>query len=573
MDHILNNDLQKYKTQIDQIVKELHDLTIDISHSELEKVVSDLRNRINEPFMFVIVGEVKVGKSSFVNALLGSGKEICKVSPAPMTDTIQQIIYGEKEETIMVSPFLKKITQPVEILKEIAIVDTPGTNTIVDQHQEITERFIPASDLIVFVFESKNPYRQSAWDFFNFIHDDWRKKIIFVLQQKDLMPEEDLQVNIKGVHDYAVKKGIVNPNIFAVSAKLELENNHEASGYLPLRDFIKENITGGKAPGLKLQNNIATSKNINERISSGVNDRKKQWESDVVFRKDITQTLDEQSVKSSTQVDQLVENLLSAYDRITYKKQTELSNGLSFFSLLRRQISSIFSKKENPQKWLNDLADSFDQELNSELKNKLNDGVVDIADSIQQMGKMIDLKIQNSQTILKNNHDIFSDIAERRSNVLIDLQKTFSSFMSKSENFTDQELFGDKENLVPNLAAGSGIAAVGIILSTFLSGMVADVTGGILTTVGLLFAGVSMGKKKRQVLGSFKEAIASGRLRLDNEVTEKLKTYIANIKGKIDANFHGFDELIETEEKQIEVLEQKHQSIETRLDELEKQVS
>lgn len=572
MDHIINDNLQKYKIQIDQIVRELHDLTIDISHTELEKVVSDLRNRINEPFMFVIVGEVKVGKSSFVNALLGSDKEICKVSPAPMTDTIQQIIYGEKEEIIMVSPFLKKITQPVEILKEIAIVDTPGTNTIIDLHQEITERFIPASDLIVFVFEARNPYRQSAWTFFNFIHEDWRKKIIFVLQQKDLLTEEDLKVNIQGVHDYAVKKGIPDPITFAVSAKLELENSHEASGYLPLRAYIKENITGGKAPGLKLQNNITTSKNINERISSGVNDRKKQWESDIVFRNIITQTLDEQSVKSSAQVDQLVGNLLSTYDRITFKKQTELSIGLSFVSLLRRQIRSVFIKKENPQKWLDDLANSFDQELNSELKSKLNDGVVEIANSIQQMGKMIDLKIQNSQTILKNNHDIFSDIAERRSNVLIDLQKTFANFMSKSENFIDQELFGDKENLVPNLATGSGIAAVGIILSTFLSGMVADVTGGILTAVGLLFAGVSMGKKKRQIIGSFKEAIAGGRLRLDREVNEKLKTYISNIKGKIDANFHEFDKLIEMEEMQIKLLEQKHQSVEKRLEKLEKMI-
>jgi len=254
MDHIINNNLQVYRTQIDQIVKELHDLTIDIHHDELEKVVSDLRNRINEPFMFVIVGEVKVGKSSFVNALLSSDKEICKVSPAPMTDTIQQIIYGENEETIVVNPFLKKIMQPVEILKEIAIVDTPGTNTIVDQHQEITERFIPASDLIVFVFESKNPYRQSAWEFFDYIHEDWRKKIIFVLQQKDLMPIDDLNVNIKGVKDYAIKKGINDPNIFAVSAKLELEHKYEESGYLPLRAFIKDNITGGKAPVLNLRN-------------------------------------------------------------------------------------------------------------------------------------------------------------------------------------------------------------------------------------------------------------------------------------------------------------------------------
>ena len=569
MENILNQNFKNHRNQITQIVKELHDLTIDIHHDELEKVVSDLRNRINEPFMFVIVGEVKVGKSSFVNALLSADKEICKVSPAPMTDTIQQIIYGEKEETIIVNPFLKKIFQPIEILKEIAIVDTPGTNTIVDQHQEITERFIPASDLIVFVFESKNPYRQSAWDFFNFIHEDWRKKIIFILQQKDLMPLEDLQVNIQGVRDFAIKKGITEPNIFAVSAKMELEHQYEESGYLPLRNYIKENITGGKAPILKLQNNIATSKNINERIYKGVADRRNQWEADVVFRKDIRETLDSQSVKSSVQVDQLVENLLSTYDRITFKKQTELSQGLSFFSLLRRQFTSMFSKKQNSQKWLDDLATSFDQELNSELKNKLQDGVVDIADSIQQMGKMIDLKIQSSHTILKNNHEIFSDIAERRSNVLSDLQKEFSKFMSKSENFTDQELFGGSENLVPNLATGSGIAAVGIILSTVLSGMVADVTGGILTTVGLLFAGVSVGKKKRQVLGSFKETIAKGRLQLENEVTEKLKTYIDNIKNKIDSNFHNFDKLIETEEEQVQVLENKHQSIEKRLEELE----
>ncbi|MEM8910031.1 MAG: dynamin family protein, partial [Bacteroidota bacterium] len=129
MNNLLSQDLQNYRTQMDQIVKELHELTIRIQHQELEKTVSDLRNRINEPFMFVIVGEVKAGKSSFINALLEAEKEICKVAPSPMTDTIQQIVYGEEEATVEVNPYLKKIFQPVEILKEIAIVDTPGTNT------------------------------------------------------------------------------------------------------------------------------------------------------------------------------------------------------------------------------------------------------------------------------------------------------------------------------------------------------------------------------------------------------------------------------------------------------------
>ncbi|MBL0100328.1 MAG: dynamin family protein [Saprospiraceae bacterium] len=87
--------------------------------------------------------------------MLDTDKEICKVAPMPMTDTIQQILFGEEERIETINPYLKKIYQPVEILREIAIVDTPGTNTIVQHHQEITEKFIPYSDLIVFCFEAK----------------------------------------------------------------------------------------------------------------------------------------------------------------------------------------------------------------------------------------------------------------------------------------------------------------------------------------------------------------------------------------------------------------------------------
>lgn len=207
MNQIINQEVYAFRSRLEELAKEIHHLTIIVNHDELAETVSSLRNRINEPYMFVIVGEVKAGKSSFINALLDTGKEITKVAPQPMTDTIQQIVYGEQEEVIVINPFLKKITQPIDILKEVAIVDTPGTNTIIEKHQQITEEFIPSSDLIVFVFESKNPYRQSAWDFLEYIKDDWKKKVIFVLQQKDLMDAADLRVNIDGVVNQAEKKG------------------------------------------------------------------------------------------------------------------------------------------------------------------------------------------------------------------------------------------------------------------------------------------------------------------------------------------------------------------------------
>ena len=572
MSDILNKNLQTFRSQINQIVKELHDLCIEINHEDLANTVSELRNRINEPFMFVIVGEVKAGKSSFINALLNTGKEICKVAPSPMTDTIQQVIYGEKEEEIQINEFLKKITNPEEILKEIAIVDTPGTNTIIEHHQEITERFIPAADLIVFVFEAKNPYRQSAWDFFDYIKDDWRKKILFVLQQKDLMEPDDLIINENGVRDYAIKKGIAEPLVFSVSAKMELEGNHAGSGFELISKYIRDNITGGKAPVLKLRNNIETSRNINQKIQSGVEDRQKQLESDIEFRADIRETLDYQENKSKKQVGILVENLLAAYDKITFKTEKELAGGLSFFSLIRRSIASIFNKNASAKEWLDGVAEDLETNLNEELKNRLNDGVMDIADSIQQMAKLIDLKIKNSSTILKNNHEIFSNIAERRSNVVKDLQEAFARFMSKSENFTDESLFPDKSSLASNITTGSGVAAIGVILMTVTKGVVFDITGGILTAVGLFFAGVAVGLNRRKIIKGFQAEISKGRVKMDEEVTEKLNTYIQHIKGKIDANFNDFDALLEKEAAQIQNLNEKQQSIIERLAAIEKEI-
>lgn len=572
MTSFISKNLQAYRARVDEIVKDLHELTIRTGNDELSQTVSDLRNRIHEPFMFVIVGEVKAGKSSFINALLATGKEITKVAPQPMTDIILQILYGEQEAEIEVNPYLKKLLLPVEILKEIAIVDTPGTNTIIEHHQEITERFIPASDLIVFVFEAKNPYRQSAWDFFNFINEDWHKKIIFVLQQKDLLNTEDLNINIKGVTEYAEKKGLKNPNVFAVSAKIEQEGKHEESGFLPLRNYIQQNITGGKAPILKLQNNITLSQNISGRIRKALETRQAQFKADTEFRDDIRQTLDNQESKSYKQVDILVENLVAAYERITREKEAELSAGLGFFSLLRRSFTSIFSKKTSIKEWLDQLALDMERSLNSELRNKLDEGVSDLADSIQQMAKLIELKIKSNQTILNSDHDIFSDIAERRGRVIMELQEAFAKFMNRSENFADSELFPDKRSVSPNIATGSGLAVIGLILAAVTQGMVFDVTGGVLTTIGVLFAGVSSSIKRRQILAGFRKEIEKGKSKLEQEVSDKLKSYILHLKNRIDSNFNGFDNMLEREAEQIKWLEERHQSLAERLNQLEKEL-
>ncbi len=553
-----------YKEGLQASVDKLYQLTSQIDHKNLNSTLIDLRDRIHDPFMFVIVGEVKAGKSSFINALLNTKQDICKVAPSPMTDTIQQIVYGETHTEEWINEYIKRITFPEEKLRDIAIVDTPGTNTIIDHHQEITERFIPASDLIIFVFESKNPYRQSAWEFFDFIKEEWHKKIIFILQQKDLMEPDDLITNIAGVREYAEKKGMTDIHVFDVSAKMEQEGKREESGYLPVREYIDANITGGRAPILKLININDTSYNINEKIYDGLLIRRMQYEADVTFRDEIRNTLTNQQEKTERQINILVENLVATYNKITGQKQEELRNGISFFTMIKRSFSSMFGFEKSPKEYLENLVKDLELQLNTSLKDKLNDGVVDIAESIQYMGKLVDVKIKDSQTILKDNHEIFSNIAEKRANVLIDLQKAFSNFLKRAENFYQEELLKEDSRLAPSLVAGGGIAIAGA-LTTVLQGAVFDITGGILTTIGLVFAGVTVGIKRKKILKNFDDEIDKGRSKLEQEVPEKLKSYTGRIRQRIEDNFFEFDKHLNEEKEAIESLERSYEEIKMEL--------
>ncbi|MBL7804765.1 MAG: dynamin family protein [Saprospiraceae bacterium] len=567
---ILNQRTQALRAQVEDAVKDLQTLTQEIGHAELAAMVGELRLRMTEPYMFVVVGEVKAGKSSFINALLDAGREICPVAPQPMTDTIQQILYGEQEEVIVVNPYLKKVIMPVDILRDIAIVDTPGTNSIVEKHQEITERFIPASDLVIFVFEAKNPYRQSAWDFFDFIHQDWHKKIVFVLQQKDLMTPEDLAVNERGLFDFAQKKGLQQPTIFTTSAKAELSGHFDQSGFSNIRDYIRTHVTGGRGAALKLQNNILTSRQILHRIREGLDTRTAQYQADISFREDIHQTLDNQEKKSNHQSEILIENILNGYDRITKNIGQELGHGLSFPALLKRSVLGIFSKQASIKEWLDEMAKKLETHLNAELRAKLSDGVVDLADSVQQMAKMIDLKIRNSSTVVKSDSYIFEDIADKRAAVMRELQEAFARFMSRSENFTDERLFPENTSVSPNIAAGSGAVIIGLILAAATKATVFDITGGILSTIGLLFAGITAGVQRRKIMNGYQEEIARGRERMSEALDSKLKGYVRTIKGRIAANFTELEALLANEEEQIRHFEAHYAQLRTRFDELEK---
>ena len=65
------------RDHLEGFLKDLQGYIHDLGSASLLSIVSELRSGLNEPFLFVVVGEVKSGKSSFINALLG--EDICPV--------------------------------------------------------------------------------------------------------------------------------------------------------------------------------------------------------------------------------------------------------------------------------------------------------------------------------------------------------------------------------------------------------------------------------------------------------------------------------------------------------------
>jgi len=555
---IIDRSLVEIQSKVDKVFLNLHQLTSDIGNQSLSETVVELREKLGEPFLFVIAGEVKAGKSSFINALLDTGKEICKVAPDPCTDIIQQIVYGEEESYETINEYLKKIYLPVEILEKISIVDTPGTNTIIDHHQEITERFIPHSDLIVFVFEAKNPYRQSAWEFFDYISTEWRKKVIFILQQKDLMKPTDLATNIEGVRNQAIEKGIEDPQVFAVSAIQELEDLKDISGFDVLREYIVKNITGVNAYKLKMQSNVSTAEQVMTNINEGVDVRKEQLKADLDFRSEVRDSMEQQETRSYERVDKMVVNLIQDYDRITGNVRGEFVEGLNFFSLAGRSFTSMFSSdKKNVKDWLSELTNRLEDELQTNFQSKLEDGMTDISDSIKTMVKMVDLKMKSSKTILEPNHEIFGEIADKRQHAIKEIQKNYSLFVSNTENFIDDEIFPSAKSYAPDVAAGGGLAVIGTILALSSQTLAVDITGGVIAGIGFIFAGMTLFFRKRKVIKAFDEEIAKGRKNLERVLDDQIKAYTTKIKERLDQNFDPFDIHVKQEEKSLADLDSK----------------
>lgn len=176
-----------------------------------------MASQINEPLYLIVAGEYNSGKSSLINALCG--ERILPDGPTPSTHKITLLSYGEATTSEEIDDHQCKITYPLEALKDITIVDTPGTNSIIAEHQKITEGFIHRAELVLFITSADHPFTESERVFLQLLKGKWGRKLLFVLNKIDLKEEEEVNEIISFIEKNFYRLFGFEPKIISVSTK------------------------------------------------------------------------------------------------------------------------------------------------------------------------------------------------------------------------------------------------------------------------------------------------------------------------------------------------------------------
>lgn len=260
-----------------------------------QEILAQSIEQLEEIFLLVVVGEFNAGKSAFINALLG--KKLLKEGVTPTTTQINVLHYGESDDYQASDINLHVLTLPAPLLREISIVDTPGTNAVIREHEQITSEFIPRSDLVLFITSADRPFTESENAFLHQIRD-WGKKVVFVINKIDILQsDEEIQQVIQYVSDNARQLLGVQPEVFPVSSRLALRaKNGETdlwsiSRFESLEKYIHDTLDERSRIQLKLQNPLGVGQHLVNRYLELTSSRLELLKEDFSMLEDVDSQL------------------------------------------------------------------------------------------------------------------------------------------------------------------------------------------------------------------------------------------------------------------------------------------
>ncbi len=503
-------------------------------------------------FLLVIAGEFNSGKSSFINALLG--ERVLPEGVTPTTDRINLLHHGPEVTERPIEAFLLERTHPAELLRELSVVDTPGTNAVIRRHEELTRDFIPRADLVLFVTSADRPFSESEREFLERIRE-WGKKIVFIVNKIDILAGPAEQAEVIGyVRDNAAALLGETPEVFAVSARRAVQARTqgatelwEQSGFDAVEEYLLRTLDQEERIRLKLLNPLNVGLRLSQRYKEAAFERLKLLSQDL----EALQSIDAQLALFHQEMLRDFEPRLSRLELLLNEME---GRGQRFFEETVRlsRIRSLLDSEGIKRAFEREVVGDTPQQLEAEV------------------GRLIDWIVERN---LKVWQDVSQFVDRRRlslhqEGMLGEVPTTFNynrQALLDSVGRVSREVIGgyDREREARAIAdevqgafattalAEAGAIGLGTLVATVVTGAAADLTGILLAAALAVGGFYVIPRKRRQAQAEFRRRVEQLRSRLREGLTRQVHQEVTQSTDRINEAIAPYRRFVHSQQQRL----------------------
>ncbi len=529
----------------------LNDLRVDLaaynaSKDDLETLGRSI-SQLDDLFLLVMVGEFNAGKSAVINALLG--QKLLKEGVTPTTSKINILRFGETTSHRLVEENQEVILLPVDLLSEVSIVDTPGTNAIIRQHEELTRHFVPRADLVLFITSVDRPFTESEREFMGQIRD-WGKKVVIVLNKVDLLQDDDEQAQVETfVRDNASELLGVTPEIFTVSARMALRAKTgepalwEHSNFGVLEDYIKNTLDQISQVRLKFLNPLGVAGHLVDRYYQAAQAQRDVLDKDMELLGNVSH---QQEVYQSDKQKEF-DLRMAEIDNIFYEME---QRGDEFFEerfRLARVLDLV--KKDRMQE---DFTREVVADVPQRVENKVDELIDWLVESDLRQWKAVTSYVGERRQAHKD-HIIGDALNENfnydRSRLLDAIGREADNVVKNYDKHiaTEQIAFDAQNAVAASLAVEVGAVGLGTLITALATTAAADVTGIVAASLVAVLGFFIIPASRRKAKKDLHERLGNLRKSLVSTLSEEFEKEMGRSLKNIDEAIEPYSRFVRTE--------------------------
>jgi small GTP-binding protein len=470
--------------------------------------------QLDELFLLVVVGEFNAGKSAFINAL--AGQPVLREGVTPTTARIHLLKYGSSVAHDTDAAGIATTTAPVELLRDVSIVDTPGTNAIIREHERLTTDFVPRADLVLFVTSADRPFTETERTFLESIRA-WGKKVVIVVNKVDIFATaQELDEVLTFIGSAALRLFGLTPEIFPVSARLALRAKRgepalwAASGFDALERYISTTLDERGRFQLKLANPLGVGHALAARYATMADERLRLLNEDMSVLEDIDRQL-------AVQRDDLVRGFdlrMTAVEKVLLEME---QRGHAFFedTLRLGRVMDLLNRTR--------VQKEFEQRVVGDAPRQIERNVSELIDWLidqdfrqwQAVTSLLAQRSSNHRARMLGTPEVGTFHIDRTG--LIDsVGREAQRVVDTYDKEREAAAIAEEARAAVTTAAAAGGAALGLgtLVTLAASSAAADVTGILLASVVGMIGFLVIPARRRKAKREMQEKVSQLRARL-----------------------------------------------------------